>query len=156
MSIAVSVQQYLFREHVPFNVIVHAPTWDSAHSAESAHISGHRLAKSVVLEDEDGYVMAVIPASHKLDLQAVREELHRTLNLSNEHTIAKLFKDCEPGAVPPLPGVYGIDSVVDQILTDVPEIYLEGGDHRSLIRLSGEEFRKVIAGSPQRHISHPL
>jgi len=110
----------------------------------------------VVLEDEDGYVMAVIPASHKLDLQAVREELHRTLNLSNEHTIAKLFKDCEPGAVPPLPGVYGIDSVVDQILTDVPEVYLEGGDHRSLIRLSGEEFRKVIAGSPQRHISHPL
>jgi Ala-tRNA(Pro) deacylase len=156
MSIAVSVQQYLFRERIPYDVIVHAPTWDSAHSAEFAHISGHRLAKSVVLQDENGYVMAVIPASHKLDLQAVRAELHRELSLSTEHTLAKLFEDCAPGAVPPVPRVYGIYSVVDQTLTDVPEVYLEGGDHRSLIHLSVQEFRKVIAGSPQRHISHPL
>ena len=156
MSIAASVQQYLLRERIPYDVIVHAPTMDSAHSAESAHISGDRLAKSVVLEDDDGYVMAVIPASHRLDLQAVRDELHRELNLSSEHTLHELFEDCEPGAVPPVGCAYGIDSVVDRILTDIPDVYLEGGDHRSLIHLRGQEFLKVIADSPQRHISHPL
>jgi Ala-tRNA(Pro) deacylase len=156
MSIAASVQQYLLREHIPYQVIVHAPTSDSAHSAQSAHIPGDRLAKSVVLEDEDGYVMAVIPASHRLDLQALREELNRELDLSPEHTLAKIFEDCAPGAIPPLGCAYGIDMVVDRVLNDIPDVYFEGGDHESLVHLTGQEFRKVMSQSPLRHISHRL
>jgi Ala-tRNA(Pro) deacylase len=156
MSVAISVQEYLLKEHIPYDVVVHSPTWDSARSAQAAHVSGDWLAKSVMLEDEDGYVMAVIPASHRLDLLAVRQELNRELGLSTEHTLASLFKDCAPGAIPPLGSAYGIDTVVERMLTRAPEVYLEGGDHCSLVHLKGQEFQRVIASSLQRHISHRL
>jgi Ala-tRNA(Pro) deacylase len=154
MSIATSVQNYLLREQILYDVVAHYPTWDSAHTAQAAGVSGERLAKAIMLEDENGYLMAVIPASHKLDLEAMRSELDRKLDLSNEHTIALLFEDCAPGAIPPLASAYGVDSVVDKTLADIPDVYLEAGDHRSLIHLRCKEFQKVIADSAQRRISH--
>ena len=40
-----------------------------------------------------------------------------------------LFKDCEFGAVPPLGLAYGMSTVIDDCLSEQPEIYFEAGDH---------------------------
>lgn len=156
MSIATSVRDFLGREGVQYNTIVHSPTRDSARSAQAAHVSGDRLAKCVLLEDDNGYVMAIMPASHKLDMQAVHRELNRECELATERELIELFKDCEPGAIPPLGRAYGIDMVVDQSLADTPDVYFEAGDHLSLIHVSGRDFLKLTADAPRRHISHHL
>ena len=156
MSIPASVHDYLDREGVQYEVIVHTPTRDAAHTAEAVRVPGDRLAKSVVLEDDSGYVMAIIPASHKLDLQAIGRELSRELVLANERELASLFEDCEPGAVPPLGRAYGIDVVVDRNLADTPDVYFEAGDHLSVIHVSGRDFRRLMANSLERNISHHL
>jgi Ala-tRNA(Pro) deacylase len=153
MSIAASVQNFLDQERVDYEVILHPTTWDSVHTAQSADVPYERLAKCVVLEDENGYLMAVIPASHRLDVQAVGRELSRDLTLAGEMELMDLFIDCELGAVPPLGQAYGIDMVVDQKLADAPDVYFEGGDHVSLIHVSGTDFRELISDSPQGHIS---
>jgi len=153
MGIAASVQDYLTREHVQFNTIRHARTRDSSRTAQSASVPGDRLAKCVLLEDDNGYLMAVIPATHKVDLGAVHRELNRELGLATERELADLFKDCEPGAIPPLGQAYGIDMVVDRSLVDTPDVYFEAGDHTSLIHVSGGDFLKLVADSPQRSIS---
>ena len=153
MGIAASVQDYLTREHVQFNTITHTHTRDSARTAQSASVPGDQLAKCVLLEDDNGYLMAVIPATHKVDLGAVHRELNRELGLATERELAGLFKDCEPGAIPPLGQAYGIDMVVDRSLVDTPDVYFEAGDHRSLIHVSGGDFLKLVADSPQRSIS---
>jgi len=111
------------------------------------------LVKCVLLEDDNGYLMAVIPATHKVDLGAVHRELNRELGLATERELAELFRDCEPGAIPPLGKAYGIDMVVDRSLVDTPDVYFEAGDHRSLIHVSGGDFLKLVADSPQRSIS---
>ena len=156
MSIATSVHEYLSHEGVRYDVLIHPNTHDSAHSAQTAHVSGDQLAKSVLLEDENGYVMAVLPASHKLDLQAVREELNRPVELATEREIIALFSDCEPGAIPPLAPAYGLEAVVDQSLGDIPDVYFEAGDHTSLVHVSGRDFLKLMSDAPHRHISHHL
>jgi Ala-tRNA(Pro) deacylase len=156
MTIPVSIQEYLDRLGVRYEVIGHSPTHDAAHTAQAAHVPGDRLAKSVVLEDDSGYLMAVIPTSHRLDLQAIDQELGRELGLAGERALQDLFEDCEPGAIPPLGQAYGIDVVIDRSLEDIPDVYFEGGDHRSLIHVSGPDFRRLMANSLQRHISHHL
>jgi len=156
MTIPVSIQKYLDRLGVRYEVIGHSPTSDAAHTAQAAHVPGDRLAKSIVLEDDSGYLMAVIPTSHRLDLHAIDQELGRELGLAGERALQDLFEDCEPGAVPPLGQAYGIDVVVDRSLEDIPDVYFEGGDHRSLIHVSGPDFRRLMASSLQRHISHHL
>lgn len=156
MPIAASVWDYLSHQGVRYDTVIHANTHDSAHSAQAAHVPGDQVAKCVLLEDENGYLMAVLPASHKLDLQAVRDELSRPVELATEREIVELFRDCEPGAIPPLAPAYGIEAVVDHSLADTPDVYFEAGDHVSLIHVSGRDFLKLMSDAPQRHISHHL
>lgn len=47
------------------------------HTAEAAHVTGDKLAKAVVLIDEDGYLVAVIPATFKLKMGLVHASLVR-------------------------------------------------------------------------------
>src|SRR5262249_33533180 len=102
-------------------------------------------------------LMAILPASHKLDLQTLGRELNRDgLTLADERELNTLFRDCERGAVPPLGPVYDIETVLDSSLADTPVIYFEAGDHLTLIRLKGENFRQLMDNVPQRSISHHL
>jgi Ala-tRNA(Pro) deacylase len=156
MPIAASVQDCLRREGIQYNTIVHSHTLDSVRSAQAAHVSGDRLAKCVLLKDHTGYVMAIMPASHRLDMQTVRCELNRELGLAAECELSKLFVDCELGAIPPLGRAYGIDVIVDRSLADAPDVYFEAGDHSSLVHVSGRDFLKLMANAPQRYISHHL
>jgi Ala-tRNA(Pro) deacylase len=36
--------------------------------------------------------------------------------------------------------------VVDEALFELPEVYLEAGDHESLVRMSGRQFRALMHG----------
>ena len=107
-----------------------------------------------MLEDDKGFLMAVVPASHKVDLGAVRRQLNRELGLATDRELVELFKDCEPGALPPLGLAYGIDTILDESLVDVPDIYFEAGDHRVLVHVSGSGFLKLMANAPRGQISH--
>lgn len=157
MSIATSVQVYLERHRVRYGVLLHSPTSNAAHTAQAAHVPGDRLAKCVVLEDENGYVMAVLPASHKLDVEALGRELHRDgLTLASERELADLFSDCERGAIPPLGPAYHIETILDRSLGEAPQVYFEAGDHRSLVHVSGSDFHRLLGDVPQRSISHHL
>jgi Ala-tRNA(Pro) deacylase len=156
MTIAASVEQCLDREGVHYDVIAHERTRDSNHSAQAAHIPGDRLAKCVMLADDNGYLMAVVPATHKVDLGAMHRRLNRELGLATDRELVELFKDCEPGALPPLGLAYGIDSILDESLVDAPEIYFEAGDHRALVHMSGRDFLKLMANAPHGTISHHM
>jgi Ala-tRNA(Pro) deacylase len=154
MTIAASVQNYLSREGVQYEMITHEHTRDSHHSAQAAHIPGHQLAKCVMLEDSHGYLMAVLPATHKVDLGAVHRQLNRKLGLATDRELTELFKDCAPGALPPLGQAYGIETILDESLIGTPDIYFEAGDHVALVHLAGKDFLRLMANAPRGEISH--
>jgi Ala-tRNA(Pro) deacylase len=154
MSIATSVQNFLSREGIAFEVLAHDHTANSARTAQAARVPGDRLAKAVVLKDEQGYLMAVVPATHRVDLGELHRHLHRELGLATEDELPQLFVDCEPGAVPPLGRAYGIGVVLDESLVGAPDVYFEAGDHYALMRVSGRDFLKLMADAPRAAISH--
>ena len=100
MTIAASVTDHLSREGVPYEVITHEHTRDSNHSAEAAHIPGDQLAKCVMLEDGEGYLMAVLPATHKVDLGAIHRQLNRKLSLATDHELADFITCIGPPKSP--------------------------------------------------------
>ncbi|HWK74964.1 MAG TPA: YbaK/EbsC family protein [Povalibacter sp.] len=154
MTIAASVENFLNQAHVPYDVVAHRHTWNSTYTAQAAHIPGDRLAKCVMLEDSQGYLMAVLPATHMVDLGAVRQVLGRPVGLATEGELAGLFMDCEPGAIPPLAQAYGVDAIVDESLLYADDVYFEGGDHCALIHVNGRDFRKLMSDALRGQISH--
>ena len=110
MSIAPTLARYL-DQHANYDMMVHEPTPSSTRTAEMCHIPGDRLAKGVVLRWGDGYLLAVIPASHHIELPELQKQLGDPIALASENEIGELFRDCVRGAIPPIGDCYGLDMV---------------------------------------------
>ena len=65
--------------------------------------------------------------------------------MAREMEINQLFRDCAHGAVPAVGECYGLDLIVDDSIGMQPEIYMEAGDHETLLRLSQAQFAHLTA-----------
>ncbi|MEJ8568095.1 aminoacyl-tRNA deacylase [Elongatibacter sediminis] len=153
MAIARTLKHYLDEHHVRYDTVTHTPTETAVDSARSAHVPVHQVAKAVVLEDDSGYVVSIVPSNNRLNLEWVKEELQRDLHLATEPELGNLFDDCDIGAVPALTQAYGLDAIWDDHLKHVSDVYIEGGDHQHLVHLSGEDFRQLMRRLPHSIIS---
>lgn len=151
MAIATTLKEFLENKQIEYELIDHPKTYSSSETAAAAHISDDHIAKGVLLNDAQGFLLAVIPADHWLDFDRLREELDRELHLASERDVETVFKDCDPGAVPPLGEVYGLESILDESLTSLSKVYLEAGDHQELVVISNEQFRNLMKGVRHGH-----
>lgn len=156
MAISLTLLEYLEWEGVDYDLLHHAFVNGSMNTAQQAHISGEQLAKCVVLEDNNGYLMTVLPATHHVDLNKINQITHRELRFANENEIIDLFDDCSKGAIPPLPEAFGYPGLMDKSLNSCNDIYLEAGDHTDLIHLSGDDFKYLMATTQQAEFSYHL
>jgi Ala-tRNA(Pro) deacylase len=142
MTIAPTLQKYL-DQNITYEVIPHEPTMSSMRTAEVCHISGDRLAKGIVLIRDGGYLLAVLPASHHIQLPELRTQLGGDVSLAKEEEITHLFADCAPGAVPAIGTCYALDAIIDESINAQPEVYIEGGDHATLIHMGQSQFARL-------------
>jgi len=154
MSIAPTLQRYLTAADIQYDVILHNPTTSSERTAEACRISGDRLAKAIVLRRDAGYMLAVLPASRHLRISDLRNQLGDDVEMAKEAEIDPLFPDCVPGAVPPLG--YALPVVVDDSIEAQPEIYMEAGDHETLIHMSHAQFAHLTESARHGRFSEKL
>jgi Ala-tRNA(Pro) deacylase len=155
MAIAITLKEYLVDHGIAYDMIPHAHSATMVEAAHRANLPSDHVVKTVVLEDDEGYMLAAVPASHHVRLTALRKALNRRFGLATELDVARLFADCEPGAAPPVGPVYGLDVIVDDSLTKKSDIYFEGGDHCTLIHVRGEDFSRLMAQATHARISRP-
>lgn len=145
MSMPSRLSNYLLHCGAHYELFSHAHSHTSAETARAAHVTPHQLAKSVILEDEQGCVMAVVPADAQVNIGKLAQMLGRdSLHLSDEGRIAELFSDCALGAVPAIGMAWGMETVVDDALVSIPEVFFEAGDHEMLLKMSHEQFCQIM------------
>ena len=154
MSIVARVGDYLDAQHIHYEVIQHGFSNSSIDSARSARISPMKLAKAVILEDHEGrHMMAVLPSMNKIRLHRLTDEFQREFHLIPERRVYKMFDDCEPGAVPPIGRAYNMEAVYDDLLEQQKDVFMEAGDHQTLIHLKQDAFKKLVADCPHGRFS---
>lgn len=156
MSLARKCREYLIDCGVVFDIVEHRRTGSSSMTAEAANIPGDRLAKAVVLHHDGGFIMAVLPSTHKVELGALGRALGRKIGLATESEIGEIFADCALGAVPPTGAAYDLETVVDEELDRQPEVYFESGDHHTLVHVTGDGFRRLMGNAQHAHFSHHI
>jgi Ala-tRNA(Pro) deacylase len=154
MAVAETVKRFLEQLSVEYDLVSHPHTGSSHETAEAAHVSEDHIAKAVIVKDLAGYAMIVVPASNWVEVEHLRKELNRDLHLATEEELAKLFSDCEAGAVPPLGPAYGVETFLDQALTSLANIYFEAGDHKQLVHMTGDDFQTLLGGVRHGYYSH--
>ncbi|MBC9072102.1 YbaK/EbsC family protein [Thauera sp. CAU 1555] len=144
MAIATRVRDFMAEHGLRYDVLSHPHSHCSSQTAQYAHVPGDSLAKCVVLEDDHGYLMAVLPSTRHVQLGMLGKALSGRVRLVGEDELGRLFADCEPGAIPPMGAAYGMRMVVDDSLAQQAEIYFEAGDHERVIQMSREDFMAMM------------
>jgi Ala-tRNA(Pro) deacylase len=154
MSIPTRLSSYLDQRGTRYEILLHKHSRSSAETARAAEIPSHQLAKSVMVEDDAGFVMAVVPADRNVQLGQLSRLLHREhLRLADETAIAAMFVDCDRGAVPTLGMAWNVPTVIDDELEANEVVYLESGDHERLLRLSNDQFHELMLAARHGHFS---
>lgn len=155
MGIAPTLDHFLDRSQVAFQVTDHPHTATALGTARAAHLSGFQVAKGVVLKDRRSgrFFMAVLPAGRRLELKWLKTDFLLDPVLASERDLHALFPDCAPGAVPPLGQAYHLATLWDESLDRQGEVFLEAGDHEHLLRLDHAEFHRLFEGQPHGRLS---
>ncbi|WP_213308313.1 aminoacyl-tRNA deacylase [Paraburkholderia sacchari] len=156
MSISPTLQECLRSKGSRYEIVRHPYSHSSMETAAAAHVPGDRLAKTVLLEDEHGYVAAVLPSTHAVQFSELWSKTGRRLALATEVELRELFKDCDAGALPPVCMAYGMKTWLDSSLAGQPDIYFEAGDHEALIHMDADQFLALMDDAERAHFSRRM
>jgi Ala-tRNA(Pro) deacylase len=139
-----SIREYLRSRSVPFVTMLHRPAPTAARLAQSVHVPGARVAKAVLVRAGAGYVLAVLPATHRVDLGRLGDAIGLVgLAIATEDEVEQIFADCQRGALPPFGRLYGLVTIVDAHLASQPEIVIEGNTRHEGLRLRYRDYEAV-------------
>ncbi len=155
MGIPSNVRNFLDREGTGYQVLFHRRTSTLSQAADACDLPLNHLVRAVILVDGQGLLMAVLPADHVLDFNALGEWLHRDLELVPGNQLATIFDQCEPRSYPPLAPVYNLDVIIDTSLDELDVITFEPGIHTTLVQMDTEQYRKMLGNALSGHFSRP-
>ncbi|MBT8765461.1 aminoacyl-tRNA deacylase [Pseudomonas boanensis] len=145
MTMVTQLQSCLTQHNSRYDVLSHAASVTTREAARRAGVPPQQMAKPVILDDFQGHwLMAVVPATRHVDLEKVHKLTHRHWRLAREGDFSKRFGDCELGAIPAVGNIFGLETLIDQSLTEQPDIYFEAGDHNELVHMSGQQYLELM------------
>ena len=113
------MKELLDENGIKYVTFQHSPAYTAQEIAQSAHISGKNVAKIVMLKIDGKMAMAVVPASHQVDLESLKDAANASkVELASEREFKGMFPDCETGAMPPFGNLYGMDVFVAETLAE--------------------------------------
>jgi Ala-tRNA(Pro) deacylase len=135
--------EYLNGKQIRYSHSIHSPARTARETADAERVPAHEFAKTVVYISNAGFGIAVVPADQFVDLDKVRRVLGLSyIALANERDLAKLFPDCEVGAMPPFGDACELPVVMDAGISG-EFIAFTIGTHRDAIRMSFADFQRL-------------
>lgn len=139
------LEQYLREHQVGYQIQHHPQAYTAQRIAECEHISGKKVAKSVVVAAGTSRVLLVLPASRRVDLNRVCDLLNvQDIHLSSEEELRNLFANCEVGAIPPFGNLYNLATYVEQSLTRQESIVFPVGTYTETMSLKYVDFERLV------------
>jgi len=154
MSVAPTLERFLDSHKVDYHLVHHPYSETAMGSAIAAHVPANQLAKAVVLKDDEGFMMAVVPSNKMVDLNAINRRTNRMLTPASQRDVRILFGDCQQGAVPAIGQAYNLKMMWDENLAMEDTCYMEGGNHTDLIKMEQSAFMSIMEPMPHGMISH--
>jgi Ala-tRNA(Pro) deacylase len=142
---AKKLKEFLDSNKIKYTSIKHSPAYTAQEIAARSHISGKDMAKTVIVKINGEMAMTVLPASYKIDFEALMNVTGSTnVDLASEEEFKYMFPDCEIGAMPPFGNLYGLDVYVAKTLAEDEEISFNAGTHSELVHMKYKDFERLV------------
>ena len=144
MSIKI-LTEFLDDNKVKYRTLRHSIAYTAQQIAESAHVPGDQIAKTVIVRLDGHLVMAVLRATDKVDVDLLRGAAGaKQAELASEVQFQGVFPGVELGAMPPFGNLYDMAVYVDEGLTHDQHIAFNAGTHSELIQLDYADFERLV------------
>src|SRR5258708_19149069 len=139
-----NIQSYLDELGVSYRLSQHPTAYTAQDLASAEHVPGRQVIKPVVVRADGRFVMCALPASHRVDLSALRAQLEaEAVELVDERKLSELVPDCELGAAPPIGRLYDIPTIMDESLVADARVTFQAGTHCDAVTMSLMEYRRA-------------
>jgi Ala-tRNA(Pro) deacylase len=139
------LREFLDSQQIKYLVISHSLGYTAQGIAAAAHVSGKKLAKTVICKLDGILAMAVVPASEHVDMGRLKMLTGcNCVEIASEKEFQNAFPDCELGAMPPFGNLYDMPVYADASLTEHEEITFSAGTHRELVRMHWEDMLRIV------------
>jgi Ala-tRNA(Pro) deacylase len=150
-----NLPSYLDEQGVHYRLSQHPAAYTSQDLAAVEHVSGKKVIKPVIVRADGEFVMCALPASYRVDLNELRDQLEaQHVELADEQTLEKLFPGCEVGAEPPMGRLFGLTTLMDESLMNSDIVMFQAGTHQEAVTMSLAEYRR-IAQPEVAHFGRP-
>jgi Ala-tRNA(Pro) deacylase len=139
-----NLQSYLDDQGVNYKLSQHQPTYTSQDLAATEHIPGRQVIKPVIVRADGEWFMCALPASYRVDLRELREQLRANdVLLADEQSLSRLFPECELGAEPPIGRLFGMPTLMDESLVADDMVTFQAGTHTESVTMPLAEYRRI-------------
>ena len=139
-----ALTDYLDNNDIYYHCYNHEPAVTAAEVAQSSHIPGRHMAKTVIVDVDGMLAMAVLPADQYLDPEKLRLTLNaHHVRLASEAEFKDRFPLCEPGGEPPFGNLYNMPVYVDDTLISQDWIAFNAGTHTEVIKMGMGDFLRL-------------
>jgi Ala-tRNA(Pro) deacylase len=150
-----NLPSYLDEQGVRYRLSQHPAAYTSQDLAAVEHVSGRKVIKPVVVRADGQFVMCALPASYRVDLNELREQLEvENVELADERALEKLFPNCELGAAPPMGRLFGMTTLMDESLMNSDIVTFQAGTHSEAVTMTLADYRR-IAQPEVAHFGRP-
>ena len=155
MILSNPVTNYLRQQGIAFESIEHPQTGSLQQAALLCNVAPNKVARAVLLGDEKGVVLAILPLSHVINFAALYQLARRKLEPVERSASRYVFPGCDLGSIPPVATPFGVQAIIDEALFEEDNIYFEPGSHEFLLQMRGEDFSRLHKSSRQGRFSSP-
>lgn len=135
------VTEYLDALGVGYELLEHGRSFTGADEARALGMDPDEVVKTIILDADGGHILAVVPASRRLDVRRLTEAIGKShVALATEREIARDFPGFEPGALPPLPGLLETDAFVDSHVRDRNTVVFAAGRQTESLRVKAGDL----------------
>ncbi len=139
------LDQLLSKHQIPYAIRHHVAAYTAQEIAENAHISGMKLAKTVIVKADNQMKMVVVPAPFIIDFQRLAQEMGaKKVELAREREFRNHFPQCEVGAMPPFGNLFGMEVYVASVFEEQASICFNSGSLDELIEMDYVDFAALV------------
>jgi prolyl-tRNA editing enzyme YbaK/EbsC (Cys-tRNA(Pro) deacylase) len=140
MPIPSNIKKYLDSNSAKFQHLEHRVVYTAYDTANTLKKELHQVAKNLLIVADKAYIIAIVPASMRIDLKKLKKALKaKKLSIPNEQVMVKVFK-VKPGAMTPFGGLHKAEVWVDKGLLKAKEIILNAGTFSDSVAMKAKDF----------------
>lgn len=134
----------LAKNRINYTLYKHKPVYTSEQAANvRGDVSIHQGAKAMVLQADKNFVLYVLPADLRVDIDGLQNFLGvRKLRLASKDSV-KAKTGLEVGSIPPLGSIIGLKTYVDHRLSDNDEIAFNAARHDRSIKMKYNDYVRI-------------